>query len=618
MDILKRYASASAAPDASPRSTDGRTGSSAGALRRLWTPGRMASVCGGLVVLGPACNALVGVDFGEVHLADSGADSTRPVVDSGDAGDAGKPTTDAGHADAKDATARDAAHDSVVDTAHPTDAPRDSGVDGKSDAPVDARVDAFVCSPDATPMSESCVISSAEGVFVAPPASGGSDLTGTGSRAAPYATIQNGITKASGKRVYVCAAMYAEQLVVKTVDDGVQIYGGLACPESTDAGAHDAAAAAWSYTGALAVVAPTAPGNALLLQQLAIGAHFEDMAFEAVAAVAPGASSVAVLVEGSTGVSFRRVTGKSAAAATGVAGGAAASNACASSLAGASNAGDIGGVGATCTCPVTGATSTGGYGKPRPTTVNANQTGSSVPATMPLLGAPGISAVLVGASDCTAGNVGAPGSGGKPGAAGALGTLAATGWTGELAGAGGAGLPGQGGGGGGSGVVGGAAGGIGGCGGNGGPGGAGGGASLAFAIVTSEVSFSSVMLVSGAGGAGGLGGAGLVGQAGGPGGVAVPASPLDSCPGGTGGAGGGGGGGGGGMGGPSAGIGWVGTAPTVDGVGVSIGPLVGPSMYAGPTLGSSGGAGGAGAQTGVVGPAGTAGPTGVLGAVLEL
>ena len=63
--------------------------------------------------------------------------------------------------------------------------------DGSKDAPVDT----FTCIPTSDPSSEPCVINEMFGVFVAPAASGGSDTTGMGSRAAPYATISRSSSK---------------------------------------------------------------------------------------------------------------------------------------------------------------------------------------------------------------------------------------------------------------------------------------------------------------------------------------------------------------------------------------------------------------------------------------
>ena len=197
------------------------------------------------------------------------------------------------------------------------------------------------------------MISETYGVFVAPAASGGSDSTGTGTRTAPYGTIGNAITKAAGKRVYVCDATYTESLTVNAAVDGTQIYGGLVCPG--DAGT------AWTYaTGTVASVSPTVQGYALDVESLAKGAHFEDVAFTALDGIAttPGASSIAVMVNASLAVSFTRVkatAGKGVAgtSATPVTPGGAGDNWCpAATQAGSAATGGGGGNNGTCACAV--------------------------------------------------------------------------------------------------------------------------------------------------------------------------------------------------------------------------------------------------------------------------
>ena len=236
---------------------------------------------------------------------------------------------------------------------------------GKSDATSpDAKADVFTCDGTKTPSEAPCVISETYGVFVAPAASGGSDSTGTGTRTAPYGTIGNAITKAAGKRVYVCDATYTESLTVNAAVDGTQIYGGLVCPG--DAGT------AWTYaTGTVASVSPTVQGYALDVESLAKGAHFEDVAFTALDGIAttPGASSIAVMVNASLAVSFTRVkatAGKGVAgtSATPVTPGGAGDNWCPAAMqAGSAATGTGGGNSGTCACAVvTADSSTGGPG----------------------------------------------------------------------------------------------------------------------------------------------------------------------------------------------------------------------------------------------------------------
>src|ERR1035438_6197827 len=110
----------------------------------------------------------------------------------------------------------------------------------------------------------------------------------------------------------------------------------------------------WSYTGAVAIVAPTQVGYPVDVENLAKGAHFEDMTFTAADAsmTTGGSSSIAAMVNGSTGVSFTRVTFRAGLALAGSVGTVPQSNACAGSLAGGNGNNATPGVGATCTCPL--------------------------------------------------------------------------------------------------------------------------------------------------------------------------------------------------------------------------------------------------------------------------
>ncbi len=585
--------------------------------------GLLAPSCVALVGLGSACNALVGVDFGAAYLADGGLDAAPPV-------DVG-PHHDARHTGTKD------------------------GGHGNKDATTDGPP----CNAKGTPSTEPCVIAEAYGVFVAPPAAGGDDVTGSGTRAHPFATIGHAIAEAKGKRVYVCGATYPEQLSVTVSVDGIEIYGGLVCPASVavdagsdattdakdsghadakasghpdakatghaEAGATDASSdgsvdaqvplAPWQYGGVPATVAPATQGYALDVEDLVKGALFEDMAFDArpASATAGGSSSIAIMVNASNSVSFTRVGARAGAGLVGATP-AVVSNACTTSLAGASNNGATPGTGGSCTCPIFGS-SLGGTGVPTSHVAAPADTGSSTPPVTTPAGTPGTVTYNGEFDVCTPGNPGAGGAAGTPGTAGAAGSLTAFGWAVGVAGSGTPGKPGQGGGGGGSSATAGAGGGAGGCGGNGGPGAAGGGASIAVALIKSTASFASVTLQASDGGAGGAGQAGEAGESGGPGGSGQPNSILDSCSGGTGGTGGGGGGGGGGAGGPSIGIGWLGsTAPTVDGQPTpAASTLVTPSTFSG---GGGGGGGAGGATPGAAGSGGAAGPAGTAGAVV--
>ena len=130
-------------------------------------------VLGGITV---ACNALVGVDFGEAHLGDAGSDGhAMSIPDAGTEKDAQK---DTGRPDARDAHAVDAReHDAIADGSA-EDVSDGAGSDGPP------------CTTSADPSVEPCLVSDRYGVFVAPAADGGSDAN-NGSQAAPFAPIAN-------------------------------------------------------------------------------------------------------------------------------------------------------------------------------------------------------------------------------------------------------------------------------------------------------------------------------------------------------------------------------------------------------------------------------------------
>jgi hypothetical protein len=428
------------------------------------------------------------------------------------------------------------------------------------------------CDATQSPKSDPCVVSDSVGVFVAP---NGSD-TAQGTMSAPFATVGRGVLAASssGKRVYICTATYAEQVVLDASANGVSLYGGLACPG-------DDAGASWSYSGRPATIAPTS-GYALKIDTVSMPIVVEDLELATADAATPGESSIAAFVNGSASVDFVRVTlsaGSGADASptadlTGQPLTTANGNPGTTSITGSGT----GGMAVTCSCANGGSSTGGAGGNGAPMTQSAGSPGSAIPilvGTSPTNGA-------AGGAGCTAGHAGgaAPGGNGGDGAI-VLGTLTSNGWTPASGTGGSSGSPGQGGGGAGGDTVAGpgTSGACGGCGGaNGGPG-AGGGASIALAIVMSTVTLDACTLVAGNGGKGGKGGKG---QAGGLGGVA---DNSQSClSGGNGGIGGAGGGGGGGAGGSSWGVAFVGTPPVqMNGTMITIGAL------------GSGGPGGAGA-----------------------
>jgi hypothetical protein len=507
--------------------------------------------------------------------------------------------------------------DATKDGRGPDGGVGDGGSDGTTGTDAadasDAHGDTSTCDGTQPPRAAPCVISETFGVFVAPSASGGSDAN-SGTRVSPYLTIGHAIASASGKRVYACGATYAESV---SVTSGVSVYGGLACPASPGSDAGTGGVGSWSYVGAsaLAQVSPSATGFALDVES-ASGAHFEDMGFTAQDAPAgtPGGSSIAVMVNASTGVSFTRVSatagkGVTGASPTAVVPGGAGDNWCSTTgQAGGPGTASQGGPSGACVCAiVAGDSSHGGGGGSTDTVGGAGKASPSAAGPGGGTGAPGPASP--GAS-CTVapgglGENGAPSTGGLAGATGALGS---TGWAPASGGAGGAGNPGQGGGGGGGyDNLGGGGGGAGGCGGSGGGGGGGGGASVGIAVVASTVTLSSMTLATASGGAGGAGAEGEAGQAGGSGGL------ESGCIGGSGGKGAGGSGGGGGAGGPSVGIAVTGATPSVTIDGASAMPPV--SSLASPSMFTSGGGGalGGGGTPGTAATGGNAGSAGLPG-----
>jgi hypothetical protein len=142
--------------------------------------------------------------------------------------EAGFPDTGSSSSDAKEET-------------HPEDAKRPKDAEGDVTQP-NGDTGPAGCDPANTPENTPSVISESCGLFVAPPANGGNDTTGLGTRASPFATLGAAIPKAAAAhlRVYVCGATYPEAVSIGTSGDGVAIYGGLACPTVADGGGVDA------------------------------------------------------------------------------------------------------------------------------------------------------------------------------------------------------------------------------------------------------------------------------------------------------------------------------------------------------------------------------------------
>jgi hypothetical protein len=409
--------------------------------------------------------------------------------------------------------------------------------------------------------SDPCVLTETFGIFVAPT---GSDTTGKGTRAAPYATIGHGMDQATASsltRVYACgtAGHYTENLVVGSSRAGLSVYGGLDC--TTTPGT-------WSYNAADQAVITPATGYAAAITA---SVTFEDTDFVAAPGVSStsnmtSASSIAVFVSDATGVVLERCDAQAGAAASGA------------SSAQPAPYGTTAPVGNAGSAPIAaGGTGAGGAAMPNPactTSVGGAGGSAKLGESITLLdgqpGQPGANNAGTSA-ECAAteegGGMGVAGAAGSSGAAATTwATFSASGWSPTGGQAGGPAAVGQGGGGGGTTAAanslgGGGGGGAGGCGGVGGQPGSGGGSSVAVLVFDSVVTLESCTLSASNAGGGGNGAAGQTGQGGGTGG----AGSTGGCGGGTGAAGGSGGPGSGGAGGVSAGVLWTGTAPTVTG-----------------------------------------------------
>jgi hypothetical protein len=429
-----------------------------------------------------------------------------------------------------------------------------------------------VCS--GSPSSNPSVLNDNCGVFVAPT---GNDEDGAGTKASPYQTLGKAIEAAGEKgatRVFACGGTYTGSVVIP---GGLELFGGLACPEGAWApGVEKSVIAGLPDT----IAARLEDGGPILL---------EGFAIVAASATIAGGSSIAVLAKPTSQVEIRGcdlTAGDAAEGEKGTDGDPAPPMtpitddtnkglaACSSAVTnpggfehvnscGGADDVSIGGPGGTGFVNQAGPGATG-IAKPPP----ANPAG--------LGGGGGV--------DCGSGGDGQPGAAGADGDPGMPGQgngalSVATGFRGVPGGNGAKGRPGQGGGGGGgqkgtsigcpngsgAGASGGS-GGAGGCGGQGGGGGKAGGSSIALVSINATVTLSDVRLQAGNGGKGGsggnpqVGGVGATGAMGGGnnGNVALKVG----CMGGDGGPGGKGGPGAGGSGGHSVAIAYYGAVPT--------------------------------------------------------
>jgi hypothetical protein len=388
-----------------------------------------------------------------------------------------------------------------------------------------------------------CAVDDTDGFFVS---INGAD-TNPGTKVAPFKTIGAGIVAASASakqpNVYVCVGAFPENLVIKSAAAGVALHGGFDCTS-------------WVQANGLTQVAPTWIANATQPQYVlrvdATAALVEGMTLMAPNAADPGASSVAVFVSASPGMTVRRSTIVSGNGSTGA--DAAQPTPIGANSAGTSTSDGTAPPAKICNCSTD--STTGGSG------------GGFVDAGFvpPGNGLPVINGDMdAGHAGTTTSPPGVDGANGLKGkdatSAASLGVLTSNGWLPSSGIAGATGGTAQGGGGAwgdpGSNVSGGS-GGCGGCGGTGGPGGAGGGGSIGVAALSATLRIQSSTIRAGNAGNGGNGALGQIGQVGGIGGKNLAPG------GGMGGTGGGGGSGGGGAGGVSIAIATVSTTPDID------------------------------------------------------
>ncbi|WP_437623732.1 hypothetical protein [Sorangium sp. So ce1151] len=444
-------------------------------------------------------------------------------------------------------------------------------------------------------------------------ASASAEPGGDGSKAKPYASLGEAVSKAEGKRVLACASgAFAESV---TIAAGLEVIGGFDCE------------AEWTWSdGARSAIEAPANQIALTLTDGASEAKVRSFAIRAASATEPGGSSIGVAVadieaelaqvDVTAGDGMAGANGETPTEAPRAGASAPdteqtrASNAC--DLPGAVRGGDPG-----VTMCEDGETrgGAGGLGGIAGTDDGNGQKGADgapVPEPNPDeygLGGAGQAAI---AGNCRQGEPGAPGAAGGPGVAGSDTLLTLAGIAGGDGASGTTGKWGQGGGGGGGAKAGqfcqagpntidgpgasGGGGGAGGCGGKGGGGGKAGGSSLGIVslgtrLVLKEVTVTVAKAGKGGNGAGGRGGA--PGGSGAPGGTASPLGGSIGCDGGRGGQGGMGGPGAGGRGGHAVGIAYA-AAP---------GAVVALANFMGGTAGEGGG----------MAPGGNAGEVGVSG-----
>jgi hypothetical protein len=499
-------------------------------------------------------------------VACSGAstDTTITSSDGGEEGQDGGSNVDASNADGSVGSVTGGGnHDGGADAAHVEDssAPQDAGDAGS----------VHVCNPAASPTVDTCVLTNAIGIFAS--SSLGSDATGDGTMAAPYATAGQAISvaKAKGKRVFLCAEPYSEAI---SFVSGVSVFGGLDCSQP-----------AWTVAATRAHFAP-AQSPAAVATGISVPTVVEAVEIFAPDAVTPSGSSVALAATSAAQLSLVNVWLQAGNAADGTAGTEGVGNVEGNGANGANGGNEI-----TCATLMECAVNQGGSNARRAGGTStcgggAGGSGGNRGAFQSLQCASNL-CVMVYPSGFYWNQTQAPGTGvklnGLAGSAGVSGKSATAGlfningWVpgnGTNGTSGGAGTGGSGG----DGqsldfdptsvnppyALGnwGAGGGAGGCAGIAGTAGTGGGASVALLAVGSPLSIVSSMLTSSNGGAGKPGTLGAPATPGGAAGTTFAPKPLTA--GAHGGAGGESGISGSGAGGPSVAIAYTGNIPVVD------------------------------------------------------
>lgn len=144
------------------------------------------------------------------------------------------------------------------------------------------------CDNTLMPTENACVIHESAGIFVS--ASKGSD-GGLGTRESPLKSVSVAIGAAvtDGRRVYVCAETYEEQL---KFGDGANVFGYFDC-----------STADWKVTDRRAKIAPK-EGVAAIAKGIAKPTRIEALDIEAADGKTPGDSSIGLIAQDSNGLTF--------------------------------------------------------------------------------------------------------------------------------------------------------------------------------------------------------------------------------------------------------------------------------------------------------------------------